>query len=136
MIDKFDGKYKFLSNFFPRPIEYRGEWYGSVEAAFQAQKVTNATERMKFANLNPSEAKKLGRRVTLRSDWEQVKDQIMYELCLEKFSYRDMFLLLDATGDQELVEGNWWGDTYWGVSRGRGQNKLGKILMRIREELR
>ena len=89
-----------------------------------------------FSNLNPSEAKKLGRKVKLRSDWEQVKDQIMYELVFKKFSTAELWYQLNTTANEELVEGNWWNDRYWGVCRGTGENKLGKILMRVREELR
>ena len=86
---------------------------------------------------NPSEAKRLGRRVRLRSDWEQVKYDVMLDVVRAKFNqHPDLAQKLLATGDEELVEGNDWGDTYWGVCNGRGKNMLGKILMRVRAELR
>ena len=70
-------------------------------------------------------------------DWEEVKDQIMYEICLAKFTQNEELKeKLLATGNEELVEGNTWHDTYWGVCNRRGKNKLGKILMRVRSELK
>jgi predicted NAD-dependent protein-ADP-ribosyltransferase YbiA (DUF1768 family) len=61
----------------------------------------------------------------------------MYQCVKDKFTRnQDLKEQLIATGNEELVEGNTWGDIYWGVSRGRGKNMLGKILMRVREELR
>ena len=90
-----------------------------------------------LTKLNLSEAKRLGRRVRLRSDWEQVKYDVMLDVVRAKFNqHPDLAQKLLATGDEELVEGNDWGDTYWGVCNGRGKNMLGKILMRVRAELR
>lgn len=94
-------------------------------------------KRSEFAKLPPNEAKKLGRKVKLRSDWEEVKDQIMYEICYQKFNFEnnmDITMKLMKTKNIELIEGNTWNDTYWGVCRGNGKNKLGKILMKIRKE--
>jgi ribA/ribD-fused uncharacterized protein len=92
--------------------------------------------RKVFTELSPSSAKYLGRHVELRSDWEDVKDNIMYEIVYNKFSNNlDLRNSLHNTGDAELIEGNWWNDKYWGMSNGEGQNKLGKILMRVRDEL-
>ena len=85
----------------------------------------------------PNKAKAKGRNVILRSDWEQIKNKIMYEVCYAKFTQNpELKEKLLLTGDEELIEGNTWHDTYWGVCNRRGKNKLGKILMRIREELR
>ena len=68
---------------------------------------------------------------------EEVKDQIMYEIVLNKFSQNEELReKLIATGDEYLAEGNTWHDTYWGVCNGKGKNKLGKILMQVREELK
>ena len=93
-------------------------------------------ERMKeFTNLSPSSAKALGRRVPLRSDWEEVKDFIMEAVCYAKFTQNEgLKEKLIATGDAKLVEGNTWNDIYWGMCKGKGQNKLGEILMKLREE--
>lgn len=136
MIDNFDGEYAFLSNFFPLPLEYNGIRYQNSEAAYQAQKTIDDTIMRRFATLSPDAAKRMGRSVHLRLDWEQVKDDIMYHVCLCKFRQNPEYAQkLIATGDETLVEGNTWGDTYWGVCDGVGKNMLGKTLMRIREEL-
>ena len=137
MIEEFQGQYRFLSNFYSCTFTYNGITYQSSEAAFQAQKVTDEDYRLKFSNLNPGEAKKLGRYVPLRSDWEEVKDDIMFEVVLAKFtSNSELQEKLLETGCEELVEGNTWGDQYWGKVNGVGQNKLGQILMHVRTLLK
>lgn len=137
MIDKFYGKYDFLSNYYVAPVTYNGLTFQSNEAAFQAQKTLNEGQRRKFTRMAPNKAKAKGRNVILRSDWEQIKNKIMYEVCYAKFTQNpELKEKLLLTGDEELIEGNTWHDTYWGVCNRRGKNKLGKILMRIREELR
>ena len=137
MINEFKGKYFFLSNFYTAQVMYEGLLYQNNESAFQSAKVIYIERRKQFCNLDPSTAKKKGRNVTLRHDWEKIKDQVMEDCVRDKFARNDDLRqrLLD-TGDQELVEGNTWNDTYWGVCRGRGENMLGKILMKIRKELR
>lgn len=132
VIDSFTDDYFFLSNFYECPVLFLGYNYNSSEAAFQAQK---CPERAKeFTNLSPDKAKKLGKTVKLREDWESVKDSIMLEVVRSKFiQNEDLFKMLIETGDVELIEGNWWGDKYWGVCNG-GKNKLGKILMQVRKE--
>ena len=136
MIDKFDGEYAFLSNFFEVPVNYNGLLYRNSEAAFQAQKTINQNERLQFVNLNASHSKRLGRTIELRKDWESIKIRVMYEICLAKFSQNpELAKKLIKTGDNILIEGNTWNDTFWGVCNGEGRNNLGKILMRIRAEL-
>lgn len=134
-IDSFKGKYFFLSNFYERRVICFGLAFRNTEAAFQAMK---CPERMKeFCALSASAAKALGRTVQLRPDWEQVKEDIMYGVCYAKFSQNsDLGQRLINTGEVELIEGNDWGDTTWGVCNGVGENKLGKILMRLRLTLR
>ena len=84
----------------------------------------------------PNEAKALRRKVKLRSDWEEIKNDMMYEICLNKFEQNpDLAEKLKATGDAILIEGNTWGDKCWGQVNGEGENRLGKILMRVREKL-
>ena len=138
-IHHFREEYFFLSNFYTTDIEYRGLRYTNAEAAFQAQKCLTDEEKQAFSGLEAAKAKRLGRRVSLRSDWETVKLGIMEEIVRAKFTQNeDLKEKLLATGDIELIEGNTWNDTFWGVSlkTGRGNNHLGKILMKIREELR
>jgi ribA/ribD-fused uncharacterized protein len=138
-INEFRGDYAFLSNFYPAPISYMGQTYANNEAAFQAQKTLSAREQRKFCIFrmhNPSDAKKLGRDLTLRPDWEKVKVRFMYEICMCKFmqnpELRDKLL---ATGESTLVEGNNWGDYFWGKVNNCGENQLGIILMDVRAKL-
>lgn len=132
IIDNFRGKYYFLSNFFSAKVKYEGITYLNNEAAFQAAKLLNGREI--FKDLNPSEAKKLGRKVSLRPDWEEVKTQVMFDICYAKFKqHPELMKLLLETKNKELVEGNTWGDKIWGVCNGVGENRLGRILMLIRD---
>lgn len=138
-IDHFRGEYAFLSNFWEVPVTYKGLTYGSNEAAFQAQKCMTEEEKMEFIQLRPSASKKLGRRVKLRPDWEEVKVGLMEEIVRAKFTQNEeLKALLLATGEAYLEEGNTWHDTCWGVDAktGEGQNHLGKILMKVRGELK
>lgn len=137
MINEFKGKYFFLSNFYEAPIEYQGVHYLNNEAAFQAQKSIDLNFCYDFSFMNPSEAKKLGRKVPLRPDWERIKESVMYNICKAKFTQnKDLKQKLLDTGNEELIEENDWGDKIWGQVNGEGKNLLGKILMRVREELR
>lgn len=138
-IHKFRDEYDFLSNFYNAPVTWEGLTYQNSEAAFQAAKVLTEEERRPFTTLPANKAKRLGRQVQLRPDWEEVKVSIMESIVRAKFSQNaDLAVRLLATGDAELVEGNNWGDTCWGVDvrTGKGQNHLGRILMKIRDELR
>ena len=137
MIDSFRGKYKFLSNFFEAGVVFNGIAYPTVEHGFQAAKTNNIELRMLISRAKtPGKAKELGNCVRLRDDWEDVKIGIMKRLVNTKFMRKDLEELLLDTGNEELVEGNNWGDTFWGVCNGKGRNELGKILMELREELR
>lgn len=136
VIQEFSGEYEFLSNFYFAPVIYDGLEYLCSEAAYQAQKTGDLEERAKFQLYLASRAKRRGKKLGLRSDWEEVKDRIMYEIVLAKFTQNsELAQQLLATGDAELIEGNTWGDTYWGVYKNQGQNKLGKILMDVRHQL-
>lgn len=136
-IDNFRGKYYFLSNFSYSNIAYEGVNYQNGEAAFQAMKIIDPDRRKSFSHLPPNKAKSKGRNVKLRHDWEKVKDEIMYKITIAKFTQNSSLKrkLLD-TGNAKLIEGNTWDDTYWGVCRGKGKNKLGKILEKARDEIR
>lgn len=138
-IRSFREEYDYLSNFYPAPVEYKGLWYLNNEAAFQAQKCMTEEEKQAFTQLEPSKAKRLGRQVPLRPDWEEVKVEIMAEIVRAKFTQNPWLASrLVATGDREIIEGNTWGDTCWGVDTrtGKGKNHLGKILMELRDQLR
>lgn len=136
-IKGFRGQYSFLSNFSSYKVTYKGITYNNNESAFQAQKTEDDNVKKEFVNLPPVKAKSKGRRVKLRSDWEKVKDNIMYEIVLAKFQQNeDIKQILLATGDAYLEETNTWKDKYWGVCNGEGKNMLGKILMCVRQELR
>jgi len=141
MISSFRDEHAFLSNFYqrtfrvPHPNNFDCP---DVEHAYQAAKSTNSHD-FHFVLDAPTaaEAKKRGRQITCREDWDEVKRWYMMQLVLAKFhQHPDLQEKLAATGQEVLVEGNSWGDTYWGmVSRGGswvGQNYLGEILMAVR----
>lgn len=131
----FDEEYHFLSNFFEQPVTVDGYSFQNGESAFQGFKDMNRIHE--FAELKPGKAKRLGRKVSLRSDWEEIKVDVMKNVVFSKFSQNEeLKKQLLETNDRLLIEGNWWGDTTWGVSGGKGKNHLGEILMKVREELR
>lgn len=138
MIGSFDGKYFFLSNFYPSSITDEDNiTYSTVEHYFQAMKTLDKAQKFNIAiQSTPGKAKRLGRRCHLRPDWETVKDSVMEEALRKKFSSPDLRKALLDTGDEYLEEGNTWGDQYWGVCNSVGENRLGKLLMKIRDELR
>lgn len=135
-IDSFRGEHAFLSNMFPCRVEFEGATYPSVEHAYQAAKSLDPSVRKTFDGaITPKGAKARGKRVTLRADWGAVKLGVMEQSLRSKFADGGLRALLVATGDAALVEGNTWNDRFWGVCRGKGQNHLGKLLMRLRSEL-
>jgi len=135
-ISEFVGGFRFLSNFYPVPIMLEGNVYLSLEHAFQAAKTADPLEQQKIREmLTPGKAKRAGRQVTLRSNWEQIKLRVMLALVRQKFGHPELGKKLLATGNKELIEGNNWGDTFWGVCKEKGENHLGKILMKVRSEL-
>lgn len=140
MIDSFRGEYHWLSNFDETPFYIGPYRCKSVEHAYQAYKAFKSNQDElgdKILNAEtPGISKKLGRTATLPPDWEEIKLSVMISLLLSKFCQnRHLCEKLIATGDQELVEGNWWGDKYWGVCNGEGENWLGKALMSIRDTI-
>lgn len=135
-IDKFQGEHRWLSNFWPAKIQHFNLDFPSVENAYQASKTTDPAIRMKFQNITPGQAKRLGRQFPLRDDWHRVKYDIMADLVWRKFQNPILKAKLLATGDAMLIEGNTWHDSFWGVCDGVGKNLLGKILMMTRDRLR
>lgn len=135
-IDHFDGEYRFLSNFWPCEIVYEGITYPSTEHYYVAMKTTDPELRKQASLVSTSgKVKKFGRMLVLRPDWDDVKLQVMEYALRQKFSKPELRAMLIATGDAELIEGNWWKDVYWGVCDGVGQNHLGRLLMKIRKEI-
>ena len=133
-IDRFRDEYHFLSNFYPIEIEYKGLIYPSLEHAYQADKTNDIKTKQEIINTkSPGLAKKMGRKVKMRNDFNSILT--MFELLTIKFNNPQMRELLLSTGDAILIEGNDWNDTFWGVCNGKGKNVLGKLLMKVRNNL-
>lgn len=133
----FFGDYRWLSNFQHTLIEFDNFHFTSSEAAYQSCKTTDINVRAAIGSLTPVEAKSYFKRKKIRDDWDEVKLLCMMRVVYRKFTQnKDLKRKLLDTGDAYLEETNWWGDTYWGVCKGVGENKLGKILMDLREYLR
>ena len=148
-IDSFTGKYAFLSNFYKCTFFYRGEEFPTAEHAFVFEKdgnkerfvlqyrgvMLNQVTFDDFLWLSPREAKHLGHRIVLRDSWNDLRIGKMYDILSAKFSIQCLEKALRETGNDYLVEGNSWGDTFWGVCNGKGHNHLGKLLMEARDSL-
>ena len=136
-IDRFQFENRFLSNFYPAAIEHEGITYPSVEHYYVAMKTLDLEQRTFISQIGTAGlVKKYGRTLEIRPDWNEVKFGIMEIGLRKKFAIPELKEKLLATGDAYLEEGNWWGDVYWGVCNGTGENNLGKLLMQIREELK
>ncbi len=138
MIDNFSHQHAFLSNFYfsGRLVHYEDDPYATVEHAYHAAKTIDLDARTRIRCCGAAaDAKALGRKVILRPDWEAIKHDVMRGLLQEKFAASPMRELLHATLPHDLVEGNTWGDRYWGVCKGKGKNWLGVLLMEVREEI-
>lgn len=150
-IDRFRGEYMFLSNFYncrvTVPVRRGGGCKATLtfensEAAFQAYKWEGDIARMEpFTRMTAKEAKRSGRMMRLSpkelAAWERKKDDVMRDVLRAKFTQnKELARKLVDTGDAELVEGNTWGDRYWGVCDGVGRNLLGTLLMELRDELK
>ena len=133
----FRGEYDFLSNFYKCNVEYEGVIYSSVENAFQAAKTLDLIERRQFEDCTAREAKKLGKTVKLRSDWENVKVKIMCNLVFQKFNNSEYLRTRLLIVQDKIIEENFWHDNFWGICKcGRctgGYNMLGNILQEVRE---
>ena len=138
MIDSFSEEYFFLSNFYDSVVKFDGDSFRTVEHAYQAAKTLDEESRNKIRDAkSPGKAKRLGQKVDLRKDWESIKINVMRDLLKQKFNPRSVLAeRLLKTGDEQLVEGNDWGDKFWGVVDGKGANHLGYLLMEIRNDLK
>jgi Uncharacterized protein conserved in bacteria len=141
-IDNFRGEYRFLSNFSPAIIVINNLTFQSTEAPFQAFKSCDPKIWAEFTHLTPSESKRRGHEIECRNDWEEIKNHVMWDLLNIKFSQDLLKAKLQATAPRNLVEGNNWHDTVWGVCIGCkkfgkhppiGENRLGRMLMGIRD---
>ena len=153
MINSFTGRWSFLSNFYPCKIVHQGITYPSTEHYYVAMKVNDdqvingqfypkADVRELVARVStPGQVKRFGSTLKLRKDWDNVKFEVM-EWCLrEKFKDENLKQMLLQTGDEELIESNYWHDVVWGVCTcqkcgNKGENNLGKLLMKIRSEIK
>jgi len=136
-IKEFQGEYRWLSNFWICTLEWDNKLWHSAENAYQAAKCARPYDMHQFINVTPGQAKRLGKTVFRRLDWEEVKLEIMCQIVKSKFEQNpDLRKRLLDTGNARLIEGNRWHDTFWGVCNGEGENNLGKILMSVRELLR
>lgn len=143
-IDSFKKENHFLSNFYQSPVPYQGLIYPNAEAAFQAQKCEREEDKVKYTLIkNPVRAKQMGKKEpNLPENWRELSYEIMLEILRAKFSSPEMREKLLATGDAELVEGNNHHDNLWGdctcprCASKVGQNRLGKLLMRVRGEIK
>ena len=135
-ITEFSGEYRWLSNFWMAPIEIQGWRFPSSEHAYQAAKSLDQNDWLAISLLTSGQAKRFGRTIKIRADWEEIKVDAMRSILTAKFLQNpDLRARLIATGDAELIEGNHWGDTFWGVCKGQGKNILGKLLMELRQSL-
>jgi len=136
-ITSFRDDNHFLSNFYVCPITMDGLSYTSTENAFQAAKTLKESERTAFTTCTAGQSKRLGRTITLRPDWEDVKVPVMRTLLFQKFAMNPLRDQLLNTGDAILIEGNNWGDQFWGMEFVEGQwygkNYLGALLMEVRK---
>jgi ribA/ribD-fused uncharacterized protein len=135
-IVSFSGSFRFLSNFYPASVRLDDLTYPTVEHAFQAAKTTEPRLRRAVRDVaTPGIAKKMGRSLLLRPDWESMKLDVMLDLLRQKFGHSTLHDLILKTGEAKLIEGNTWGDRFWGQVDGEGTNHLGRLLMQVRGEL-
>jgi len=142
MIKEFRGTHRFLSNFTYADVVYEGVIYPTTEHAYQAAKTASPEERRGIVyEMTPGQTKRAGRGLTLRPDWEEVRADIMFHLLQQKFKHPELAKKLLATGNEILVEGNYWHDNYWGNCNCKkckhisGKNTLGILLTKVRQEL-
>lgn len=134
-IRSFSGKWEALSNFYQSPIIWRGHVWDTAEHAYQTAKTDDLVWQRKIRLARtPGVAKRLGRLCPMRETWDAEKLSVMEQILRQKFKNVVPAGVLGSTGNAILIEGNTWGDTYWGVCGGVGENHLGRLLMKIRPE--
>lgn len=141
-INSFSGEFEFLSNFYPSPIVVAGEFFPTVEHCFQAFKAEHKEDFIRIQTaVTPGAAKRIGRTIEMRPDWESIKIDVMSSALEKKFEIPELREKLLATGNEPLIEGNWWHDNFYGNCKCvkceniLGHNILGKLLMNLRSEI-
>ena len=137
----FFGKYGFLSGFCrcTLKIEWKGEIFDftCIDEAYNARRTFDIDVQKTFQSIGPREATRKARDMKRRPGWRSARVEIMTNLVREKFRQNEgLAILLLNTGDAHLENTNRWGDKFWGVCDGEGQNNLGKILMEVRDEMK
>lgn len=138
---QFKDDYRWLSNFwmFQKPMKYQGLSFPTNEHFYVAMKTKDFSIRKQVSEHPLKGVKKFGQSIVIRDDWDDIKLEVMLYGLRYKFSNNNPILRdkLLSTGICNIEEGNWWGDIYWGVNlkTGVGENNLGKLLMKVREEI-
>jgi ribA/ribD-fused uncharacterized protein len=145
-----DPEYKFLSNFYVTDVTYKGVVYPSSEHAYMSAKaegIINIKGReydwkklCTTRTITCGQIKRASKELTLPANWNDIKIGVMYEVLCDKFSREPLRSMLLATGNENIQEGNWHHDKFWGVDLtsdpNEGENHLGRLLMKIRDEIR
>jgi ribA/ribD-fused uncharacterized protein len=143
-ICNFKGEYDWLSNFYPVIVTYKSFQFQTVEHAYVASKSNDFRFHKKISQLPSTQAgkaKRLGRQIRMRTNFEIEKISIMKRLLIQKFGYPELKTKLLNTGRLHIVEGNYWHDNFWGdcyckkCINKKGNNQLGKLIMNIRRTL-
>lgn len=133
---KFQGPLLFLSNFYFCDIRFKGKTYPSSEHLFQSLKTLDPDLQERIRTHPPKGLKAFAKTIPLRDDWDDVKSAVMMMVLIAKFhQHPDLLEKLKAVPDEDLVEENYWGDTYWGVTDEGGKNMLGKLLKLVKYTL-
>jgi ribA/ribD-fused uncharacterized protein len=158
VISSFTGEHHWLSNFSPHPVVFSGKTFPTTEHLFVWHKTDDEDERLKVFGrevwddehnevvrvpLTPGQVKRLGRMLPLRREWDDMKVGVMFTcLQLKITQHPEVGLKLLGTKDTFLVEGNTWGDNFWGCTPNRGtmggwigNNWLGRLWMMHRQDL-
>jgi ribA/ribD-fused uncharacterized protein len=134
-INSFTKEYQFLSNTYNSPIEIDGISYTNAESAFWAQRVKDSRARNKFSRLSGNKARAKAIQAEPVEDWDENINHYMEKVLKAKFSDPKMMKLLNSTKGCKLINTNTYRDDYWGVYMGKGKNVLGRLLMKIRDEV-
>ncbi len=141
MIYEFRNEYSFLSNFYPCKVIYNGNVFNSSEHAYMSAK-SNEDWWLNFCltEIKPGKVKTMSKSIKLIDNWEEIKVKVMYDVLLSKFSNEHLKMLLLNTGNENIVEGNYHGDKFWGVDLRQtpniGENHLGRLQMGIRSKIK